>query len=186
MKKKIISLALVVAVLFAMSGMTFAQEISENGDSYIEFEIPMIEEDVVQPDGSILRVARAVSPLTGNYGVLNAYFARGETEALSAAPRFNFRDDTLPINARVTNVTLTSTRTAVSGITYYIAIGKAGEGWCPDMIWRSTVSTSHFNGTDPWGEWAFELYATRLIPNPDYDFGAAATLTSSTLRVYYS
>ena len=188
MKRKVLSLILVVAMLFSISSMTFARDNSANGDSYIEIEIPMIEEDVVQPDGSILRVARAVSPLTGNHGVLNAWFNPGQTEALSPPVQFDFRDDSIPWGSTVTNVTLTSQRTAVTGVTYYLAIGKAGtpfDNWCPDMIWRSTVSTSHFNGEDPWGVWAFEMYATRLILDPRFDYGAGATLTSATLRVYY-
>ena len=152
------------------------------GDGYIEFEIPLEALYVgINPLMS--------SPLVGNTGIMNAFFNPGQTQALSAPAIFNFQISSIPLSARVTNVSVTSQRTASAGVTYFIAVGRAtqwGDVWSPDMLWSPTVNTSFFNNQDPYGVWAIELFATRVIPNPQFDFGAGATLRSATLRINFS
>lgn len=131
------------------------------------------------------KISRAVSPLTGNKGVMNAVFAAGSNTAISELAQFNFQDNSIPETARVTSVTLTSTRTAVTGVSYFICIGRAtptGTDWAPDLNWASTVSTNWYNNEDPWGIWGFFFYATRTTNLGNI---GAATLRSATLRVYY-
>lgn len=182
MKKRVTSLILVAVIMLSLGASAYAAP-PEAEENYIEIEIPL---------DMLLQQSRAMSPLTGTSGIINAFFPPNQTWALSAPWRFDFRDDSLPRNARVTNVTVTySLSTSTPGpITCYLAIGRPtipGGDWSPDMLLNpsgGTVSTSWFNNEDPWGEWYVELYAERIIWNfPDY--GAAATLSYATLRVYW-
>lgn len=173
--KRITSLVLLVAITLSLGATAYAAP-NDTQEKYIEIEVPI----VISPQ------TRALSPLVGGAGVMNAFFSPGQTAALSAPVIFDFEDYSLPPNARITNVTVSSSRTYVPGVTYYIAVGRAtswGDDWCPDMLWSSTVSTSWFNGEHPFGIWAIELYATRVITYPDY--GAAATLSYATLKIYF-
>ncbi|MCL1988736.1 MAG: hypothetical protein FWG64_12330 [Firmicutes bacterium] len=157
------------------------------GEGYVEFDIPLDQLFVeVTPFAS--------SPLVGNFGVLNAFFNPGQTQTQSGLAVFDWRIASIPITAQITSVTLNSQRTNVPNVTYFIGIGRVTnnfasnlivDNWAPDLLWSSTVQTNWFNGQDPYGVWAFDILATRIIPNPQIDFGAAATLNSATLRVNF-
>ena len=155
------------------------------GDGYIEFEI--------QFDELFAEIVPfRASPLVGNSGVLNAFFPVGQTFAASGIVFFDWRINSIPINAQITNVTLSSQRTVVPNVTYFVGIHRLFSGtWTNgvigsvDLPWSATARTSDFNGQDPWGEWAIDFFATRIIPPFQQDFGAAATLRSATLRVYF-
>lgn len=82
-----------------------------------------------------------------------------------------------------------SIKTNVTGMTYYVQIGKGSSvysfDWAPDIAWASTVTTHYFDGQSPNAYWAVQFYATRIITTtPDY--GAGATVSTATLRVYFS
>lgn len=182
MKKRVTSLILVAVIMVSLGASAYAAP-SETEGKYIDIEIPI---DMLQQQ------SRAMSPLTGTSGIINAYFPPGSYEALSPAWTFNFQDDSIPRNAQITNVTVTYGLTiSHPGIICYVAVGRAtptGGDWCPDMRVSptgGTVSTSYFNGQDPWGIWAIELYAIRFPPLPSPDYGAAATLSYATLRIYW-
>lgn len=176
--KRFTSLLLLIAITISLG--TPANAISnEPQKNYIEIDVPI---------DMLLQQIRATNPLVATIGTMSAYFSPGQTTALSAACFIDFRDDSIPINAQITNVTVSASRSIYSnGIIYYIAIGKMtpwGTDWCPDLpLVNGTASTSWFNGEDPWGMWTIELYTTRVIIPPDY--GATAILTYVTLRIYW-
>ena len=186
-KTKIISIFIcVIMICMALSPVTSAAAKSINPrEGYIDIEIPF--------DASIgsgrqeFALTRSSGTLVGNGAMFNAFLAPGQTTAYTNMAIWDFRDNSIPQNARITNVTVTSTRTNVPGMTYYVCVGRStpwGDDWAPNMLWNSTVSTSWFNGEDPWGYWALDFYVTRVITPPD--FGAGATVSSATLRIFYS
>lgn len=187
-KTRIISVLICVVMLcMAFSPVSVAAENPVGTrEGYVDIEIPFEESTGNRP-----RVAlrSASSPLTGNGGKFNAFFPAGETEALTNVAIFDFCDDSIPMTAYITNVTVNSVRTSVPGMTYYVCIGRStpdGDMWAPEILWNTSVSTSRFNGQDPWGYWGLDFYATRVITNPALDYGAGATVSSATLRIYYS
>lgn len=161
------------------------------GNGYVEFEIP-IEELFAEI------VPFQSSPLVGNAGMMNAFFPPYVTFAVSNLVVFDWRINSIPWNAVVTNVTLSSQRTAVEGVSYTVGIHRLFSGtWTNGVIgtidipWAPTVSTNGFNDDDPWGQWAIDFFATRIIPPPHPIFpipdpGAGATIRNAQLRVFFS
>lgn len=167
-------------MVFASIPVMATTPIAES-ENYIDIEVPLVPIDT----GFITPLA--ISPLTGNAGKLNAFFNIGQTSATTNMAIFDFRDNTLPVNAKITKVELSSQRTAVPGMTYYAQIGKGSTttnfNWAPNISWASTVNTNYFNNQNPYDYWALRFYATRTITQPDY--GAGATVSSAILRVYW-
>lgn len=166
-------LSLLMLCMASMMPVSAAAETPANDENYVDIEVPL--------------VATASSPLTGTYGKFNAFFNQGQETATTNVAIFDWRDKSLPDDATVTKVEVYSIRTSVTGMTYYVQVGK-GENvnsldWAPDLLWSSTVNTTYFNNQDPHGYWAVQFYATRIITSPDY--GAGATVSTATLRVYF-
>lgn len=114
-------------------------------ENYIDIEVPLISTN----DDS--QVMRAMSPLVGNAGKLNAFFNAGQTSATTNMAILDFRNSSLPSTAKITKVEVVSQRTAVAGMTYYVQIGKGTTvnnfNWAPNISWASTVNTTYFNNT---------------------------------------
>jgi len=148
--------------------------ISEENYIEIEIEIPLVQ--------------TRSSPLTGNAGVFNAFFNPNQTTATTNTVHFNWILSTIPSGSRVSRVEVASVRTNVAGMSYFVQIGRGPNvnsiTYAPNIPWAATVSTNFFNTQDPSAIWALRFYATRVIVPPD--FGAGATVTSATLRVYYT
>lgn len=148
---------------------------TNESENYVDIEVPLV---------------RAVSsPLVGNGGKFNAFFNPNQTTATTNVVIFDWRNSSMPTDAKVTKMEVSSIKTNVTGMTYYVQVGKGSTvnnfNWAPNMLWSSTVNTNYFNNQDPRGYWALSFYATRLITTtPDY--GAGATVSSATLRVYYN
>lgn len=177
MKKqtKIFSLFLSVLMLCMIFTPISAMAASSTSESYVDIEVPLV------------RVVS--SPLVGNGGKFNAFFNPNQTTATTNMAIFDWRNSSLPTDAKVTKVEVSSIKTNVTGMTYYVQIGKGSTvnnfSWASNMLWSSTVNTNHFNNQDPRGYWALRFYATRRITTtPDY--GAGATVSSATLRVYFN
>ena len=181
MKRKVLSLVLVLAMLLSMSGVTFAEEyppVSKREGS-VTIEIPADQ----------LASMLATGSRSKSFGTCNAFFPQGETYTESALYIFVNDDASIPIDAEVTKVEVYSVRTNVPGVAYYVDIGWVDRNnyinWIDAIPWSSTVSTTAFNGLDPYATWTFAFIATRVIPNPYQDYGAGATLSSVRLTVYY-
>lgn len=188
MKKnsKIISFFICLMILCtALTSTAFATEMpAATEQHYIDIEIPDQPLSGSRPEVSM---ARASSPLSKACPTFNAFIPQLETAAYSNLALLDFRDNSIPVTAKITNVTFTSSRTSVPGMTYYVCIGRPtdyGDDWAPDLLWNSTVNTSWFNGEDPWGYWGVDIFVKRVITYPDY--GAAGTVTGGTLRIYYT
>ena len=119
--------------------------------------------------------------------MFNAFFNAGQTTATTNTAYFDWRNTDFPAGATVTKVEVYSIKTNVTGMTYYVQVGKgptvASLDWAPNIEWASTVTTNYFNGQSPDDYWALQFYATRIITTPDY--GAGATVSTATLRVYF-
>lgn len=165
--------------IFILPAAAYSQENTEvltnSADEFIDVDVPVLN--------------FVSSPLVGNAAMLNAFFNPGQTEATTNLAIFDWRNISLPANARVTKVEVSSIKTNVAGMTYYVRIGKGSDvrniNWAPNIIWASKVNTSYFNNQDPHDYWALSFYARRVITNPMYDYGAGATVRTATLRVYY-
>lgn len=176
MKKntKLVSLFLSVLML-CMTLLPVAALAAPDSESvnYVEIEVPL--------------VVTATSPQTGTYGMFNAFFNVSQTEATTNMAIFDWRNTDFPTNATVTKVEVYSIKTNVPGMTYYVQVGRglsaAVYDWAPNITWNSTVTTNYFNGQSPNAYWALRFYATRIITGPDY--GAGATVSTATLRVYF-
>lgn len=167
-----LSVLMLCMVFTPISAMAVSDE--NEGENYVDVVVP-------------LSVA-AVSPLTGSGGgKFSAFFNQGQTTATTNTVYFDWRNTSVPDDAVVTNVEVKSSRTNVSGMTYYVEVGKGTSvntiSWAPDILWASTVETDYFNNEDPNDYWAVRFYATRILPAIDY--GAGATVSSVTLRVYF-
>lgn len=167
-----LSVLMLCMVFTPIPAMAVSDE--NEGENYVDVVVP-------------LSVA-AVSPLTGSGGgKFNAFFNPNQTTATTNMAIFDWRDTSIPTNAVVTEVEVRSSRTNVVGMTYYVQVGKGDDvnnfDWAPNILWASTVTTDYFNDQDPNDYWALRFYATRVITGIDY--GAGATVSSVTLRVYF-
>ncbi len=170
-------LVILLAMSFSVSVLAAERNPIEHEDNYIEIDIT--------PE-----MLRAVSPLSRSFGTLNAFFPQGATYAESNYWAIDFQDDSLPLTAEVTRVEVSSSRTAVAGITYYMHVGRTLPGFnepvfCPGKLWASTLTFNDFNSMDPWGIWWVAFSAERTILPGIPDFGAGATVPGGTLKVYW-
>lgn len=165
-----LSVLMLCMTLLPVSAMAVPESESEN---YVEIEVPL--------------VATVSSPQTGTYGTFNAFFNPGATTATTNMAISDWRNTDFPTGATVTKVEVYSIKTNVPGMTYYVQVGKGSSAnrlnWAPNITWASTVTTNYFNGQSPNDYWAVQFYATRIITGPDY--GAGATVSTATLRVYF-
>ena len=166
-----LSVLMLCMTLLPVSAMAAPDSESVN---YVEIEVPL--------------VATASSPQTGTYGMFNAFFNINQTAATTNTAYFDWTKTDFPTGATVTKVEVYSIKTNVTGMTYYVQVGKGSSvtnlSWAPDIEWASTVTTNYFNGQSPNNYWGLRFYATRIITGPDY--GAGATVSTATLRVYFS
>ena len=178
MKKSVKLLSLMLGILMlcitVMPVSAMAAAPADKGENYVDIEVPL--------------TAVRSSPLTGTYGKFNAFFNVGQTSATTNTKIFDWRNASVPTGAVVTNVEVYSIKTNVPGMTYYVQIGKGSSTysltWAPNLPWASTVNTHYFDGVGPKDYWGLRFYATRIITPPDY--GAGATVSTATLRVYYA
>lgn len=165
-------LMLCMAVM-PVSAMAAAPE--TESENYVEIEVPL--------------VASVSSPIKHSHTMFNAFFNPYQTTATTDMAIFDLRTVNVPTGATVTKVEVTSTKTNVPGMTYYVEIGKGSSvynlNWAPDILWSSTVTCNYFNNQSVLDYWALQFYATRIITNyPDY--GAGATVQTATLKVYFA
>jgi hypothetical protein len=150
------------------------------GDGYIEFKLDF---DELLADVAPLNAGS----VSGNTGVLNAFFPPGATFAESNVVIFNWlNNNSIPWEARVTEVTFTSQITAVQGMTYFPRIYWMDDfGWWiyREFRWSPTIRTNVFNNLWARTNWAVDFAAERIILGQD--FGAGATMRSGTLRVFF-
>lgn len=152
-----------------------AQTVSNQEEMYVDVLVPV--------------TMSANSPLVGNAGVFNGFFKPGQTETTTNMQIFDWRKSSIPTNAKITKVEVSSFKTNVPGMTYYVKVGKGSDvrniNWAPNIMWKSKVDTSYFNNQNPHDYWALSFYAKRVITDPMHDYGAGATVKSATLRVYF-
>lgn len=179
MKKNVKLLSLMLGILMlcitVMPVSAMAAAPADESENYMLVEVPLVR--------------TTISPKTGTYGTFNAFLAKGVTSGTTNMAIFDWRNTDFPTGATVTKVEVYSIKTNVTGMTYYVEIGKGSTvnniNWAPDIIWSSMVTTHYFDGQSPNDYWALRFYVTRLIPNPQYDFGAGATVSTATLKVYF-
>lgn len=156
------------------------------GDGYIDFKLDFDE------------ILAEIAPfnagsVTGNNGMLNAFFPPGATFTESPIIFFNWENNiSIPWTAQVTDVTFTSQVTSVPGVSYFVTLYVLHEGqwFFEEFRWNSSIRSNNFNGAWARTQWAFDFFATRVIqpPNPIFptpDPGAGATMRSATLRVSF-
>jgi hypothetical protein len=119
--------------------------------------------------------------------VFNANFALGQTEATTNVATFDWHSINVLSSSIITKVEVSSVRTIVPGVTYYVQVGRGTTAdnisYAPNILWNTTVSTDHFNNQPIKDYWALRFFVTRKITQPD--FGAGATVASATLRIYF-
>lgn len=175
MKKRIVSLFLSVLTLCMALAPASAMAAAPASENYVDIEVPL--------------ALTASSPLTGTgAGKLNGIFKPSQTETTTSMGTWDWRSKTVPAGATITKVEVASSVTKVPGVTYYVEVGRGETAnsivWAPDISWASTVKTDHFNHKSPCAVWGVRFYATRIITGPDY--GAGATGSNVTLRVYFA
>lgn len=179
MKKSVKLLSLMLGILMlcitVMPASAMAAAPAGKDVNYVDIEVPL--------------TAYRDPYIQHSHSTFSAFLAKGVTSGTTNMAIFDCRNDSIPTGAVVTNVEVTSVKTNVTGMTYYVQIGRGSSpysiSWAPNILWASTVNTHNFDGLSLNVYWALQFYVTRVIPNPRYDFGAGATVSTATLRVYY-
>ena len=179
MKKNVKLLSLMLGILMlcitVMPVSAMAAAPADEGENYV---------DIVDP------LSTRASPLTKTFGTkFNAYLSPYQTTGTTNQGIVDWTNASVPSSAVVTRVEVQSYKTNVPGMTYYVQIGRGPSAysftWAPNILWASTVTTHYFDGLSPQAYWAVQFYVTRVITTtPDY--GAGATVSNVTLRVYYA
>ncbi|MDE7089135.1 MAG: hypothetical protein K2O54_03360, partial [Prevotella sp.] len=171
MKKRFLSFALCIAMLFSLNVTAFAAETEET-----------VTEGSVTFDVDITPVS---VPSAGyqnhSIGMLNAFYDTYDTEAYSAIGSFTIRESAVPAGATITKIVVTSTKSSGSTGTLYLYVAKDednGDGtfdrYTDYKLWASSLTFPDFGlyGLGAAGDYYVQFQGVR------YSTGtmAAATL----------
>lgn len=180
MKKKILSLALCIAMLFSLNVTAFAAEIEEDGAK----------------EGAVtIEVTPAAVTSTGtsrhSIGSLNAFFGTSDSVASSTIGSFTISSTSVPAGATISKIVVTSSKSSGSTGTIVLYVAKDednGNGtfdrYIDNSTWASSLTFSDFGNYNlsAAGTYYVQFSSTR------YSTGtvAAATLNSIYVTVYYT
>ena len=178
MKKRILSLALCIAMLFSMNVMVFAAEEAA--------QVGFVTLDVDITPASVT----ATSSQSHSIGMLNAVYGAYDTEAYSEIDSFTIRESAVPAGATITKIVVTSTKSSESIGTTYFYVAKDednGDGtfdrYTDYKLWNSSLTFPDFGlyGLSAAGNYYVQFQGVR------YSTGtmAAATLRNVKVTVYY-
>jgi len=160
------------------------------GENYFEVEIPSLTL-ADNGDPTVVMILGSGQLTTMNGGMFNGYMPPLITSGYTNVVVFD-RNSVygVPADARVSRIEVTSSKTTVQGMTYFVQVGKGLSAndvseWAPIIPWASTVNTTYFNDRHPLSHWALRFYATRIIQNPNIDAGAGITINSAMMKVFW-
>lgn len=182
MKKRILSFAICVMMLFSMDVTAFAAESAE-------------AETASQEGMVTVEVTPTSLYSTGSdrhsIGSLNAFFGAGDSVAESTIGSFTIRSTSVPNGATISKIVVTSSKSSGSTGTIVLYVAKDednGDGtfdrYIDNKTWASSLTFSDFGnyGLSAAGTYYVQFASTR------YSTGAiaAATLNSVYVTVYYT
>ena len=182
MKKKILSFALCVMMLFSMNITAFAAEDAEMkptaGEGMVTVEVTPTS-------------LYATSSERHSIGSLNAFFGEYDSVAESTIGSFTIRSASVPAGATISKIVVTSSKSSGStgNIVLYVAKDKDnGDGtfdrYIDNKTWASSLTFHDFGnyGLSAVGTYYVQFASTR------YSTGtiAAATLKNVYITVYYT
>ena len=180
MKKRILSLALCIIMLFSMNATAFAAEDTEVA--------------AVADEGAVTFEVTPTPYAAGSnrhsIGSVNAFFGEDDLVAESTIGSFTIRSSSVPAGATITKIVVTSSKSSGStgNIVLYVAKDEDnGDGtfdrYIDNQTWASSLTFSDFGnyGLSAAGTYYVQFASTR------YSTGmiAAATLKNVYVTVYY-
>lgn len=180
MKKRILSLALCIMMLFSMNITVFAAEDTEVAAAADERMVTFEVTPTLYTAGSERH----------SIGRLNAFFGADDLVAESTIGSFTIRSSSVPAGATITKIVVTSSKSSGStgNIVLYVAKDEDnGDGtfdrYIDNKTWASSLTFSDFGnyGLSAVGTYYVQFASTR------YSTGtiAAATLNNVNVTVYY-